>query len=139
MKDIKESEKTKLIFNKIGTEKTSIDFTLKVMDRINTVKIPQKQEQLWVIKHYKIILLPVILLVSFLPSLIDIISKTKINLNIISIADIQNWIQNFAGNFNFHLHQSIVSIVISSLILLSIYFILNYIQTFNPSGHTKRN
>lgn len=125
----------KNIVQSAGLEKPSVNFTLNVMDKIAREPILQpKANSLLQKKYYFFGIIPLVVLIYFVPSITDYLSKVTINYNSIDLSKPKVWLLNFSGSFDFSLSPAIISILLASFLLLGFFAMIQFNETENQEA-----
>jgi hypothetical protein len=126
------SDPIKKVFQSIGFEKPSPDFTLSVVGLITKETIRQPVAKAPFIRfYYYLLLLPAAALFFFIPTLMDWISEIKINLDFIHTDILKSWVLLFIKDLRWTVSPAMISIIIASFILVTFLALISYNQTEN--------
>lgn len=114
------------IFDSIGIENPSSDFTLSVMDRISKEQPVVLHKQT---AYYRIIyflsIIPVIAIIWFSPSIEEWIQKTYIYITKLDFTFINHWFSYFSHNMHLAISPTTLSIFAASTFLIGFFAIIN--------------
>jgi hypothetical protein len=124
----KNMDNAKRIMDSIGMEKPSVDFTLVVMGRIAESKVPVNTTARYFYKSYYLLFIPLLVIVFFIPTVTDWLSKIKIDFSLLNFNSLGGYIDSIIINFRVTVSPTILSISIASLLLICLFAIINFNQ-----------
>ena len=122
----KGDEELKKLFNSMELQKPTADFTISVMERITKEKIMEPVKKPRVLRLlYFLIILPVVALIYYTPSVVAWFSGLEFDFTQINLEPFKILLSDIRESLQIFTSPAIISIFLASIVLLSIFTLVN--------------
>jgi hypothetical protein len=117
----------KIIMNRTGLEKPSDDFVFTVMDRIAKEQIIVPARNIQTFRYFYFLLsIPVLALILLSPEIYNWICRFEFDFSSIRFTFLKNYFSEITVSFSIFSSPTILSIIVSSALLISVFAFTNY-------------